>query len=59
MQLKFIGKDKSMKLENGKVYDVKIHANYDRIWVHVEETNRILNCPYNSIKLLLEDWEEL
>jgi hypothetical protein len=59
MKLRYIGEDKSMGLKKDKVYNVKIHAYYDRIWVHTEEKNRVINCPYNSIKLLLENWEEL
>ena len=59
MFLKYIGKDKSLKLDQGKVYDVEIHANYEKIWVNLEWPTRILSIPYDSIRALLESWEEL
>ena len=59
MKLRFIGEDGSMGLKRDKIYDVKIHAYYDRIWIHTVEKAKVINCPYRSIKLLLENWEEL
>ena len=59
MLLKFIGEDGSMGLKKDTVYRVKISANFDRIWVHVDGKTKVINCPYNSIKALLNNWEEI
>ena len=59
MLLRFIGKDKSLGLNHGEVYDVEISAKHEMVWVHVKWATRFLSCPYVSIKTMLQNWEEL
>ena len=59
MNLRFIGKNESMGLKYGEVYDV--HTESDRlcIWVMVNrigEPNFI--CPYFSLQSLVADWQD-
>ena len=59
MQLRFIGKDKSLGLEHGKIYDVEINARYELVWATITWDHRYLSCPYSSIRALLDNWEEI
>ena len=59
MLLRFIGNDKSMGLESGKVYNVEISAKHDLIWIHINWDTRFLSCPYGSIKAMMQNWEEI
>jgi len=61
MLLKFIGKDGSMSLRLGKVYDVKLCESWNRIRVEVdinESSNRprIVRCLYESPSSFAANW---
>ena len=55
MKLKFIGKDGSMRLRHGWVYDCSITTAHGQVWVIWETWNA---CPYGSLKTLLENWTD-
>lgn len=59
MKLKFIGKDGSMGLENGKTYTVDITTTKDYVWVSATQGifKPIITCPYSCMKLLARNWE--
>lgn len=52
--LRFIGRDGSMGLRKGKVYQVSIRTFNGFIWVYWGDQA----CPYSSFKKLLENWKE-
>lgn len=55
MKLKFIGKDGSMRLRHGWVYDCSIMTAHGQVWVIWETWGA---CPYGSLKKLLENWTD-
>ena len=57
MKLKFIGANGSMGLEHGKIYDCSFGTGDGYIWVTWTGGRwDIGNCPYSSLKNLLENW---
>ena len=57
MQLKFIGKNLSMGLRYGKIYDVTIKSDSRYIYVLWRtEQNKVMSCPYSSPATLAENW---
>lgn len=54
MHLKFIGKDGSMGLEHGKVYNVDIIDKHSCIWVKWGYNKE---CPYDSPQSFAANWE--
>ena len=65
MKLRFIGKDGSMGLANGKVYTCDIKSIGDIVYVDWYSTfmdEMFLDqgfCPYSSLAKALENWEEV
>ena len=55
MKLKFVGKDGSMGLTHGNIYDVQITATHKNIWVFWDSNG----CPYSSPQNLAKNWEAL
>lgn len=43
----------------GRMYYVDISAKDDQIWVKVNFGERMVMCPYDSIRDMLDDWEEI
>jgi len=60
MHLRFVGKDKSMGLSRGRVYDVRIKTTNNNIWVIIPN---ILfgawKCPYSSPQSFAANWESV
>jgi hypothetical protein len=52
MYLKFVGKDGSMGLTHGKVYNVKIESDRRYIWVYWGDKR----CPYSSPQSFADNW---
>lgn len=59
MKLKFIGKDGSMGLENGKTYTVDITTTKDYVWISATKGifKPIISCPYSCMQALAQNWE--
>ena len=55
IKLRFIGKDKSMGLRKGNIYNVCLSSESNYIWV--KWNNSI--CPYASPKSFSMNWEEV
>ena len=55
IKLRFIGKDKSMGLRKGNIYNVHLSSESNYIWV--QWNNGI--CPYTSPKSFSMNWEEV
>ena len=53
MWLRYIGKDKSMGLINGRAYKVDIFSDGALIWVRWGERRA---CPYSSPETLAKNW---
>lgn len=53
MKFKFIGKDGSMGLKNGEVYEIKTAIFQNLLWV-TWNTN---SCPYTNLEAFLANWE--
>ena len=51
--------DKLTGLIPERTYYVDISAKYDTIWVKVNFGDRIVMCPYDSIRDMLDEWEEI
>ena len=51
--------DKLTGLVSGRTYYVDISAKYDTIWVKVNFGDRMVMCPYDSIRDMLDEWEEI
>lgn len=56
MQLKFIGKDGSMGLKHGYVYDVRIRSSETLIWVDILN---YCSCPYSWPQTFAENWSKV
>lgn len=50
--------DKFSGLVDGRAYYVDISTSNNLIWVKVNFGDRIVMCPYDSIRDMLDDWEE-
>lgn len=57
MLLKFIGKDGSMGLRQGCTYDCQISTRGNYIYVSWHTGFVTMDCPYESIRSLSENWE--
>ena len=55
IRLRFIGKDKSMGLRKGNIYNVRLSSKSNYIWVQWNEGI----CPYTSPKNFSMNWEEV
>ena len=53
IRLRFIGKDNSMGLRKGSIYDVWLSSESNYIWVQWNEGV----CPYTSPKSFAMNWE--
>ena len=58
MKLKFIGKDGSMGLMHGAVYECEISTHGSFVYVDWRGDWTKGYCPYSSLAKLLENWEE-
>lgn len=60
MKLKFIGKDWSMGLRHGEVYECEVLSQAPYVWVfwYLDRPDT-RKCPYSSLKTLLQNWEEV
>lgn len=56
MLMKFIGKDGSMGLKHGKIYEVTIESRYPYYWVR---WGAYKACPYDSRYGLEANWEKV
>lgn len=65
MYLKFIGKNGSMRLSHGEVYNVNVKTKSDYIWVTIpmfefrEKVFGKWECPYSSPQTFSENWEKV
>ena len=59
MRFKFIGKDGSMGLKYGKIYKVSIRTIQDQIWIFWIDDFPFAGCPYDSLQMLLTNWQEV
>lgn len=61
--MKFVGKDGSMGLEYGRIYNVSIHTNRQYIVVRWNKGPKRpyepQSCPYDSLKAVLRNWKEV
>ena len=58
MKLKFKGKDGSMGLRHGEIYDAGMYAYQGYVWVTWLDNGMRRRCPYSSIKTLMDNWED-
>lgn len=62
MKLRFIGKDGSMNLKHGRVYEIidisaPTFTNYIKImW---KDGERLRSCPYSSLSALCANWSDV
>ena len=55
LRMKFVGANDSMGLIHGKVYYVIVFTKNGYVWVQWWNGQ----CPYSSLKKVLENWEEV
>ena len=64
MYLKFIGADGSMRLNRGRIYNVRVKTHGDYIWVIIpsfefrEKVFGVWKCPYSSPQTFSANWEK-
>ena len=61
MLLRFIGKDGSMGLMKGQVYNTKVFSRGNAIFVSwvIPGKNKTRACAYNSPSALAKNWEAI
>lgn len=60
MRLRFIGKDGSMNLKHGQVYEViSLEAVNDYIRVMWKDNGHLRSCPYSSLSALCANWSDV
>ena len=57
MLLRFIGRDGSMGLRHGEIYNVGVHSDTRFIWLHIRTSfiNEI-KCPYDTPQVFAKNW---
>ncbi|MGM9881489.1 MAG: AbrB/MazE/SpoVT family DNA-binding domain-containing protein [Bacilli bacterium] len=59
MLCKFIGKDNSLKLKAGEIYDINLKVKLDgSLCVEINKNKSKDYCYYNSFKDFFKDWSE-
>ena len=53
MKFKFIGKDGSMGLKKGTVYEIKTFIRHNLLWATWNDNS----CPYKNVETFLVNWE--
>ena len=60
MKLRFIGKDGSMNLKHGQVYEIiSLEAIRDHIGVTWKDNGHMRYCPYSSLSALCANWSDV
>ena len=60
MKLRFIGKDGSMNLKHGRVYEiVRIITIANYIYVMWKDDGYLCSCPYSSLSALCANWSDV
>lgn len=57
IKLRFIGKDDSMGLKHGEVYNCTLHVSNGYTWVSWKDFITYRTCPYSSIGRFLHNWQ--
>lgn len=55
MKFKFIGKDGSMGLKKGSIYEIKTSITHNLLWVTWNNNS----CPYKNLESFLKNWEKV
>ena len=55
MRLKFVGKDGSLRLTRGKIYEVELSSTAGHIWVHWGHES-FEKCPYSTPQSFAANW---
>ena len=53
IKARFIGKDGSMGLKKGDVYEIRTSIQYGLLWVIWNENS----CPYRNLESFLRNWK--
>ena len=53
MKCEFIGKDGSMGLKKGNIYNIKTTITQNLLWVHWDRNG----CLYSNLEKFLENWK--
>lgn len=55
-KLRFVGRNESMGLRKGGIYEAFIYSGVRYYWVAWDKTKR---CPYDTLDALRENWEDV